>query len=569
MSSKRRTFRRAIAASCLGFTLTIALEARGETDPDFREGARILAPRENPYGLSIEELEAAKRAGKLHALEYPVEITGALLPWRPLRAFLNDPSPSPIRSLLQSAFEGLSRIRTTDDFFARIGLHSYPKSVEEGSDSIPRRGPEFPAVRMGATLLSYRDAEALTISCAACHSGSLFGKKILGLSNRFPRANEIFVLGKAATSLVGPKLFAHGMAATEAEADLYDRLRTRMRAVGSKVPTTLGLDTSLAQVALSLARRADDREASFDPKRERSPRPDPLAHSVADSKPAVWWNIKYKNRWLSDGAIVSGNPIDTSFLWNELGRGTDLRELERWFEMNEKIVRELAAAVFSSEAPRMTDFFPPERIDFERARKGQQHFIQACARCHGTYAKAWDLPESKRLPLADRLRTLEVRYPETTKVIDVGTDPLRYLGMRSVAQGLNPLAISEKRGILIKPQKGYVPPPLVGIWARYPYFHNNSAPTLCAVLSAAETRPVVYWAGEALDRERDFDPDCVGYPSGSRVPPRWKKDAQYFFDTRKTGLSNRGHDTGIFIKDGREIFTAAEKRELIEFLKTL
>jgi hypothetical protein len=167
------------------------------------------------------------------------------------------------------------------------------------------------------------------------------------------------------------------------------------------------------------------------------------------------------------------------------------------------------------------------------------------------------------------LKTEEIRYPEMTKVIDVGTDPFRYLGMRSVARGLNPLAISEKRGIIIKPQKGYVPPPLVGIWARYPYFHNNSAPSLCAVLTRAESRPTTYWAGEALDRERDFDSDCVGYPKSESVPPEWKADPSYRYDTRRLGLSNRGHDVGIFIKDGREIFTAPEKRELIEFLKTL
>jgi hypothetical protein len=232
-------------------------------------------------------------------------------------------------------------------------------------------------------------------------------------------------------------------------------------------------------------------------------------------------------------------------------------------------VRELTTAVFSSEAPRFTDFFPAESVDLDRARRGQVHFANACAGCHGNYRKAWDLPNAESLPFADRLRTVEVRYSEKTKVIDVGTDPGRYLGMRSVARGLNPLFISEKRGIVIKPQKGYVPPPLVGIWARYPYFHNNSAPNLCAVLTVGKKRPPSYWAGEALDREKDFDSDCVGYPTGEDVPTAWKKNAEYFYDSRKTGLSNRGHDEKIFVKEGREIFSEEEKRDLIEFLKTL
>jgi hypothetical protein len=554
-----------IAAVC-GF---VALGARAESEPDFREGVSVIAPRENPYALAPNAFESAKYSGRLHALEYPIEVTGALLPWRPLRSFFDEPSPNRIRSILQAAFEGFSRIRSSDDFFARMGLHSYPKTIEEGADTIPPNSRAEHPVRMGASVRMRGDTEALAISCAACHSGNLFGRKILGLTNRFPRANEIFVLGKAATSLVGRDLFARGMGATRGEAELYHRLRRRIRAVGSKTPTTLGLDTSLAQVALSLAHRGRDPYATFDSRFEIFPRYEPLSHEIADSKPAVWWNVKYKNRWLSDGAVVSGNPVDTSFIWNEIGRGTDFLELERWLETNERKVRELTTAVFSTEAPRYTDFFPADSVELGRARRGQVHFMRACSGCHGNYLKAWDLPHSDLLPFVDRLRTVEVRYPEKTKVIDVGTDPQRYLGMRSVARGLNPLAISEKRGILIKPQTGYVPPPLVGIWARYPYFHNNSAPNLCAVLTVGEKRPTTYWAGEAVDREKDFDADCVGYPTGGNVPSSWKQNEDFLYDSRKVGLSNRGHDERIFVKNGREIFTAEEKRDLIEFLKTL
>ena len=48
---------------------------------------------------------------------------------------------------------------------------------------------------------------------------------------------------------------------------------------------------SLAQVALSLAHRRYDDVATFDRNLERSPRPEPLAHRPADSKPAVWWTL--------------------------------------------------------------------------------------------------------------------------------------------------------------------------------------------------------------------------------------------------------------------------------------
>ena len=46
---------------------------------------------------------------------------------------------------------------------------------------------------------------------------------------------------------------------------------------------------------------------------------------------------------------------------------------------------------------------------------------------------------------------------------------------------------------VVEPQEGYVPPPLVGIWMRYPYFHNGSAPTLCDVVTRPSQREKVFY----------------------------------------------------------------------------
>jgi mono/diheme cytochrome c family protein len=558
----------AIASSLVFLTGSFALNARA-SEPDWSEGAVIATPRANPFQLSDAEFTAARREGYLHALEYPVDISGVLIPWRPIKSFLDDPSPNPIRDILKRAFGTFTAIKSSDDLFARIGLNPYPRTAAEGADRIPHRGTEIPETRMGVTIFERQGAEAFTLSCAACHSANLFGKKILGMTNRFPRANDFFVLGKKAVRLVPTPLFTGVMETTGPEADLYARLRRRLHAVETKEPAVLGLDTSLSQVALSLARRGDDDYASFNRKRERFPRSEPLANFVADSKPAVWWNLKYKDRWLSDGSVVSGNPIYTNILWNEIGRGTDLHELETWLEENPKVITELTTAVFSTEAPRFTDFFPAERISFARAKRGEVLYQKTCAKCHGTYEKAWDLPGSDALPLADRLRTTVVKYPKKTRVVRIGTDLHRAQGMASLEKRLNPLAISRKNGIVIKTQSGYVPPPLVGIWARWPYFHNNSAPNLCAVLTAGKDRPRVYYAGEALDRERDYDEDCAGYPEGDRVPAAWKTDPAYRYDTSRPGMGNQGHDEGVFLKNGVELFSRDQKRDIIEFLKTL
>jgi len=539
------------------------------SEPDWSEGIHITNPRSNPYSLSDEDFDRVRLAGLKHTLEYPVEISGSFVPWRPLKNFLDNPSTNPIRAILKAAFKGFTNIRSMDDLAGKLGLHSFPKNEAEGSLEIPMPREGAPKVRMGMTIIRKDSVDALTISCAACHSSNLFGKRVLGLTNRFPRMNEFFVTGKKIVGLVPDELFAASIGATAEESALYAHFRTRLRSVGARTPIALGLDTSLAQVALSLAHRSDDEYASFDRKFERSPRPEKLSNYPSDSKPAVWWNLKYKNRWLSDGSVVSGNPVYTNFLWNEIGRGTDLHELEDWLDKSRSVIEELTTAVFASEAPRFTDFFPAERIDIDRAKQGEALFNVSCKKCHGIYVKNWSLPDSDRLTLSERLKTAEVRYLEKTPVINVGTDPHRRIGMESLERGLNPLAISKKNGILIRAQQGYVPPPLVGIWARFPYFHNNSVPNLCALLSRESERPETYWSGEMRDPEKDFDSECVGYPTGDKTPKEWKKNSEHLYDTAREGMSRSGHDERIFIKDGVEIFSKEQKRDLIEFLKTL
>lgn len=546
--------------------MTIGVSAQ---EPDWSEGILITSPRSNPYSFSEADFERIRHAGLKHTLEYPVEISGSFVPWQPLKNFLDNPSSNPIRAILKAAFIGFSQIHSMDDLAAKIGLHSFPKDESEGSLEIPMPKEGAPNVRMGMTILRKNSTDALTISCAACHSSNLFGKRIIGMTNRFPRMNEFFVIGKKIVRLVPGELFATTLGATQEEAVLYSHFRTRLRSVGTRSPIALGLDTSLAQVALSLARRSDDEYASFDRERERSPREEKLASYPSDSKPAVWWNLKYKNRWLSDGSVVSGNPVYTNFLWNEIGRGTDLHELEAWLNRSRSVIEELTTAVFASEAPHFTDFFPPEKINIERAKQGEALFNTACKKCHGTYIKNWSLADSGNLSPVERLKTAEVRYLEKTPVINVGTDPHRRIGMESLEKGLNPLAISKKNGVLIRAQNGYVPPPLVGIWARFPYFHNNSVPNLCALLSRASERPKTYWSGEMIDPEMDFDSDCVGYPTGDKTPNQWKKSAEHRYDTSIAGMSSSGHDEKIFLKDGVEIYSKEQKRDLIEFLKTL
>jgi mono/diheme cytochrome c family protein len=548
--------------------------ARAPLAPDWSAGARIpLEGRPNPYGWAPETLEAKIRAGKIHALQYPITATGLLIPARPALKTLNAKPGDALFGLMKRLLSLSSDFEDFEGFWKWLGLHEYPET--EGAIPFPKgKRPRYP---MGVSLIERNGAKGLTLSCAACHSAELFGKPILGLTNRFPRANLFFIHGQSVLKNLHPALFSVMTGATNAERSMYAESRERIESVGLKRPEALGLDTSLAQVALSLAKRAPGPWAERNAESAARPRATALDGKPVDSKPAPWWNVKYKNRWLSDGSVLSGNPIFTNFLWNEIGRGVDLPELVEWLKSKNSIVEELTTAVFATEAPKWRDYLSESAIDIERARRGEKHYLQSCAGCHGTYVKAWSLPGGGGVPGTALIDTVQVKYSETTRVKDVGTDPFRREGMRALAEGLNPLEFSKSFGIVIEEQKGYVPPPLEGVWARFPYFHNNSIPNLCALMTPPSLRPVRFRMGEVVDRDRDFDQDCVGYPVDRPAPNAWTQSvdlapdaAERIFDARKPGLSNAGHYFKIFtLPDGSEKYTPEQKRELVEFLKTL
>ena len=59
-------------------------------------------------------------------------------------------------------------------------------------------------------------------------------------------------------------------------------------------------------------------------------------------------------------------------------------------------------------------------------------------------------------------------------------------------------------------------------------------------------------------------PEC-----GAALPSAWRADLEALYDSTLPGLSNAGHDEGIFLEFGFELLSEADKRDLIAFLQTL
>ena len=533
--------------------------------PDWSATARLEpgTHRGDVFQLGAK-LPAFVREGLYHAQHWPVAISGVFIPYRMLTRTLNPDEPDPALQRLRAVAGQLYGFNTLDGFYDWLGLVPYNAPDAEGPYASPIPSENPPQTPMGASVVETEHGPGLTFTCTACHAGRLLGRTVIGLANKRSRANDFFAVAHQVLPALRLEQIREVLDLNEDELALLDQSIDASSSVGFKSPAVLGLDTSVAHVSLSLARRGDDPHASPSLERQENPASTALGEVVADSKPLPWWTVKYKTRWFADGSVTAGNPLVINILWNEIGRGTDLRALDGWIDENRRALDALTAAVFASSPPRWTDYFSPESIDLERARAGQALFAARCASCHGTYEKAWDSDEQSELSALERLETTRVIYHAQTPTFDVGTDTGRAQGQAALHQQITRLHIYTKHGIESVLPNGYVPPPLDGVWSRYPYLHNNSVPSLCALLSPVSERPVTFRQGPS-ESESDFDAECVGYPVGDAIPDAWSEIEDSLFDVRRSGLSNIGHDESVW---GGPL-TGEERGALIMFLKTL
>jgi len=200
--------------------------------------------------------------------------------------------------------------------------------------------------------------------------------------------------------------------------------------------------------------------------------------------------------------------------------------------------RDVYEYISSIESPKY-----PYPIDRTLAQTGQALFNKHCSECHGTYGDSSEYPE--RIVPIDEVGTDRVRL-----------DALPPANRRSYGESwfnyFGKLRTREDPG-------GYVAPPLDGIWASAPYFHNGSVPTLWHVLNSSE-RPVV-WSRTA----EGYDQQRVGLEikTFERVPAGiTAAERRTYFDTRAFGKSAQGHTFP-------DQLSADEKRAVLEYLKTL
>jgi hypothetical protein len=104
------------------------------------------------------------------------------------------------------------------------------------------------------------------------------------------------------------------------------------------------------------------------------------------------------------------------------------------------------------------------------------------------------------------------------------------------------------------PYRGYIAPPLDGVWITAPYLHNGSVPDLETLLNSKK-RPK-YWQRNFA--QVDYNYDIPGYKYQVKDAPGNSE----VYNTTQKGYSNEGHYFGDKLSE-------TERRAVIEYLKTL
>jgi hypothetical protein len=451
------------------------------------------------------------------------------------------------------------------------------KFYRKGSLPSPPNRDVEPGVSLGDVVF---ERDGVTLSggnCFSCHAGVVNGTVVAGLGN-----HSVMQRPPRPEGSTGPDMMALAAALTPAE----------QRAVAEMMKTGYDLDAPAPErtsrgdnygpfaVWAHGANLEDPANKGLMVSQDRTELADIIENNVTPPvNPMPWWLMKYKplDYWYGDG-----NPYDAGhFSFNFTGSQDNANEVHATH------VASTAKALAFARAT-VSPVFPGE-LDAQLVKKGADLFhdrtepadnfgFRACYECHGTYTKIGSAPDYSRPGSwsvdydGTELKNVntDAAYNELVQILGPVNEHISRLEEYWEAQGTPELATiyTPLEG------KGYLPPPLVGVWATAPYFHNGAVPTVEAVLNS-KLRPEI-WSRSQDPNAYDLDSMGMVFSTISRdelqdgddkaaTAPylsRQSLDRMFVYDTTGFGRSNRGHRFG-------DSLTGEERLAIMEFLKSL
>ncbi len=420
-------------------------------------------------------------------------------------------------------FDGYSYLINGDYLSSGFPLSLYKKFGGNSQDDLGRSGDAAGIPFNYNVATAANGVKIVATNCLSCHADRLNGKIYIGLGN----TTDDNTADRSSTLATTDAAIAQLYGKNSKEWEAYYPFSRGFTSIAPFVRTaTQGVNPADKIFgALSVFRDMNDLTWSSDGK----PSFNIPVEEIPTDVPA-WWLLKKKHALYYNGLGVGDfGRLSMASALVTMKDSAEARKIDNKFV-------DVMAYIKSIQAP-----LYPFKIDKTLADAGKIIYLNTCSNCHGTYdAGNVTYPnlliDQKSVNTDAALANVYSEYPQYHT----------WYNNSWFAKGAN--------SAQLLPTKGYVAPPLDGIWATAPYLHNGSVPTLYDLLNST-ARPK-YW--ERTFDNSDYDQSKLGW----NYTIKQIKESTKTYDTTLKGYTNVGHYYGDKLTD-------AERKQLLEYLKTL
>lgn len=357
-------------------------------------------------------------------------------------------------------------------------------------------------------------------NCLQCHSQVFDGKLVVGMGNSF----SDFTVNRLSTALIAEKMMKN---LTGTNAKKYEAAKNFIDALKvispNLITSTKGVNLADALAAMLVAHRNPQTLQWSDSSLM------PMPTEIIPTDVPAWWLLKKKNAMFYNGFgrgdfgrfLMASNLLTVSDT-------SEAREVDSHFN-------DVLSFIYSIDAPKY-----PKPVDEKLAANGKKVFAATCSSCHGTYGEGGKYPN--------------LLIPENIIQTDSSLYTSNYSSPQFVDWFNKSWFTTGDHPARLVPYRGYIAPPLDGVWATAPYLHNGSVPNLETMLNS-KIRPA-YW-------QRSFSRPSYNYQiPGWNFEVKNEAGSSEVYNTTLKGYSNSGHYFGDKLNN-------KERTAVIEYLKTL
>jgi mono/diheme cytochrome c family protein len=358
-------------------------------------------------------------------------------------------------------------------------------------------------------------------NCMSCHADRLNGKTIVGLGNT--TADNTQPIGGLLGNLDGVVQSLYGINSKEWAA--YMPFSRGFKSVAPYIQMdTRGVNPA-DKIAGVVAAFRNEKNLTW----INNPQMSVPTRVIPTDVPA-WWLMRKKNALYYNG-LGTGDfgRLSMASALVSMSDSAEARKVDAHFQDVMAFIRTIRAPQY------------PNALDQTLVTKGKVIYDINCQKCHGKHGADESYPNY----------LIDIQTVGTDRaLIDEYAQYPEYVGWYNRSWfNQKPYAAQ------LAQTKGYVAPPLDGIWATAPYLHNGSVPTLDDLLNSTQ-RPAKW--SRTFDNTADYDAVKVGW----KYTVETVKNNVKTYDTSQYGYSNSGHTFG-------DKLTADERKAVIEYLKTL